>query len=112
MLCPGGISDAIFESGVSIHGGPDDIQAASRTPDADACCDAAMSGVGQKPHLRKVRFWRKADIRETPTSAKCHERNSAERALQVTFFDHKNARKLGVKPQGRQIGNVLCKDLG
>jgi homoserine O-acetyltransferase len=28
-----------------------------------------MSQMGQKPHLRKVRF--KADIRETPTSVKC-----------------------------------------
>src|ERR1700738_2811917 len=35
-------------------------------------CDSGYRGsaeMGQKPHLRKVRFWRKADIRETPTSA-------------------------------------------
>ena len=24
-----------------------------------------MSGQGQKPHLRKVRFWRKADIQDS-----------------------------------------------
>ena len=33
-----------------------------------------MSGWGQKPHSRKVRFWRKAVIRDTWTSAKCHSR--------------------------------------
>jgi hypothetical protein len=27
--------------------------------------------MGQKPRLRKVRLWRKADIRGTPTSVKC-----------------------------------------
>jgi hypothetical protein len=38
------------------------------------------------------------------TSHSCHGRNSAERALQATFFDHKNARKLGVKPQPDEVG--------
>jgi hypothetical protein len=30
----------------------------------------SMSQMGQKPHLREVRFWREAD----PTSVKCHNR--------------------------------------
>jgi hypothetical protein len=34
------------------------------------------TALGQKPHLRKVRFWRKADNRETPTSVKCNDQTS------------------------------------
>jgi hypothetical protein len=44
-----------------------------------------MSELGQKPHLRKVRFWRKADIRETPTSVKCQTEKNSVRAIVFRF---------------------------